>query len=141
KKPDSPGIIMLLYNKNILICTYFEIEFANGIVKLLPFGHSRHYPLQFTIGDRKIISGQLNFFNSVLYRNFIPENFIPENKCRIEGQAQSKDLIIFNVLDNCFGHSLLKLFFVLDYIEQKTGSDFLMIIPEGLRHFLKIRPG
>jgi hypothetical protein len=57
--------------------------------------------------------------------------------CELEANKTKDSIIILNVLDNCFGHSLLKLFFSIKYIEEKKDYDFLVIVPKALKHFLK----
>ncbi len=128
---------MIRFNSDILICSYFETSVSGGVLKLLPFGHSRHYPLEFNINDRKIILGTLNFFNTTLHKKFKPDNFIDTTKCEVFCKKSKQAVIVINLLDNCFGHSLLKLFDAIKFIDEKKNEfDFLLIIPKALKHFV-----
>lgn len=127
---------MIPFDNNILISSYFEAQSSGSVVSLLPFGHSRHYPLSFDLGDRRVISGNTNFFNTPFYKNFDANRFIDPEKCEVAGSQVNSSLIVMNLLDNCFGHSLLKLFYAISFIEkEKSNHDFLLILPAALRHF------
>ena len=135
---------MIVFNKNYIISSYFEASIVDSSknVELLPFGHSRHFPLKFGLVDRQICAGELNFFNTVFYKNFKENNFINPDKCTIEQNKASDKLIVLNCLDNCFGHALLKLFYAVNYIQNKDKSfDFLLILPKALSHFNKKKAG
>jgi hypothetical protein len=135
---------VLKFSNSYILTSYFETTVNSdiGTVELLPFGHSRHYPLSFVISDKRVIKGELNFYNSILHKNFNTKNYISPEKCSIELNKLEDNLIIFNCLDNCFGHSLLKLFYAISYLEKtKVKQDYLLIIPKALRHFLKKQVG
>ena len=135
---------MIAFNKNYILSSYFEASIVDSLknIELLPFGHSRHFPLKFSLTDKQIYNGELNFFNSVFYKNFKENNFVNPDKCEIEYNKLTDKLIILNCLDNCFGHALLKLFYAVNYIQNKDNSfDFLVIIPKALNHFIKKKAG
>ena len=133
---------MIRFNDTIIITSYYELTFLDGIVNTLPFGHSRHFPLAFSISDKKIISGELNFFNTNLYKNFNPHHIISEKNYQIKLHKNKNSVIILNLLDNCFGHSLLKLFYSIKYINvHQNEFDFILIIPKTLEHFLIEKKG
>ena len=135
---------MIVFNKNYIISSYFEASISDSSknIELLPFGHSRHFPLKFGLVDKQIFTGELNFFNTVFYENFKENNFVTSDKCSIEQNKLTDKLIVLNCLDNCFGHSLLKLFYAVNYIHNQDNSfDFLLIIPKALSHFIIKKAG
>ena len=135
---------MIVFNKNYIISSYFEASMVDSSkkIELLPFGHSRHFPLKFGLVDKQICAGELNFFNTVFYKNFTDNNFVNPDKCKIEQNKVTDKLIILNCLDNCFGHALLKLFYAVNYIQNQDKSfDFLLILPKALSHFNKKKAG
>lgn len=133
---------MTPFNDKIIISSYFDVTVFDGVLSTLPIGHSRQYPLSFKLEDKKIISGELNFFNTNLYNNFSSTNFLPDNKYDLKINSSKDSIVIINLLDNCFGHSLLKLFSSAKYINKhKDEYDFLLIVPKALEHFLVEKPG
>ncbi len=135
---------MILFNKNYIISSYFEASIVDSLknIELLPFGHSRHFPLKFSLVDKQIHNGELNFFNTVFYKNFKENNFVNPDKCIIDQNKVTDKLIVLNCLDNCFGHALLKLFYAVNYIQNHGNSfDFLLIIPKALSHFIIKKAG
>lgn len=109
-------------------------------LSLLPLGHARHYPLSFT-EDKKILHGELNFFNEVIFNHFNVLNTVEEDEVETVFSQQHRQLIILNLLDNCFGHSLLKLFHATKFFKKYPESDFLLIIPVALKHFVNKSSG
>ena len=133
---------MIPYTKDIILSSYFELLVSDNSAELLKFGHSRHFPLKYSLDSKKILVGELNFFNSVFYKNFSLTNFINPEKCEVQKSSRKKVVIILNCLDNCFGHALLKLFYALTLTRSKIDEfDILLIVPSGLRHFVKTKPG
>jgi hypothetical protein len=135
---------VLPFTKEFIITSYFEtrLDPQQNTLELLPFGHSRHFPLKFNIADKRILSGESNFFNAALYKNFKEDNFIAADKCSVTLNPSKDKLIVLNCLDNCFGHALLKLFYAADYSEKrKEEFDVLWIVPKAMQHFLKESPG
>lgn len=128
---------MISYTGDIILASYFHCRKSGTNVSLLPIDHARAFPLSFDVENRKITNGELNFYNQPFHSNFKPDNFIDPSKCKtLKGSKNSSELIIYNVLDNCFGHSFLKL---LMAIEENTRSkqDGLLIVPTSLAHFVK----
>ncbi len=98
--------------------------------------------MEFNYSNKKIISGEANFFNSVFLRNFKNDNFIDQSLCNVTLSKSKNSIVVLNALDNCFGHALLKLFFSIKYISQnKSKTDFLLILPKALNHFVKDSEG
>ncbi|MFO0323078.1 MAG: hypothetical protein ACK504_11710 [Bacteroidota bacterium] len=128
---------MIPYNNDIAIASYYEVVFNGEVAKLLPFGHSRHFPLSFNVKSKQIISGEVNFFNTNFYKEFNANNFLKEDKYEIKKSKKNDSVIILNLLDNCFGHSLLKLFYSVNcFINYNKNNDFIIILPKALEHFL-----
>ena len=133
---------MIPFNDSTVIASYYELNVSNNVVKTIPFGHSRHFPLSFNASDKKILSGELNFFNSTLHKNFDITRFISEKNYKIELHKSKSSVVILNVLDNCFGHALLKLFYSIKYIKEHEGEfDFILIVPIALKHFIIEKQG
>jgi hypothetical protein len=133
---------VILFSSDIIITSYFEVRILENKLELLPFGHSRHYPLTFDVNTRDVFSGTINFFNQPLLKHFNQNNFIDPRKCEIVVSQLKKSLIVMNLLDNCFGHALLKLFNAVQQIEiNKEKYDFLLILPRSLKHFIKTNQG
>ena len=128
---------MIIYDHNIVIASYFHVRLLENAVSLLPIDHAKAFPLCFDIETRKIINGDLNFYNKPFHTNFYIDHYIDPSKCNIiKGTKSSTDLTVYNVLDNCFGHAFLKL---LMAIEENTRSnhDGLLIVPSSLAHFVR----
>lgn len=128
---------MISFNNDIVITSYYEVTFNGEVAKLLPFGHSRHFPLSFNVNTKQIISGEVNFFNSNFYKEFDVKNVLKQDKYQIKKSKKNNSVIILNLLDNCFGHSLLKLFYSVNcVINYSKNYDFIIIIPKAIEHFL-----
>jgi hypothetical protein len=54
---------MINFDSNIIIASYFHVSLIENAVSLLPIDHARAFPLCFDIESRKIIKGDLNFYN------------------------------------------------------------------------------
>lgn len=128
---------------SISLFSYFHIlenklPDGDNEIKVLPSDHGLPYPLVFKKKSKKIIRGELNFYNKYLFENYNSLNFIPEDKYQLTFiHPQKRKCIVLNVLDNCFGHSLLKLLHLKEFYEKYSDtSDFLVIIPENLSHFI-----
>ena len=115
---------MIVFHKNYIISSYFESSIVDSSknIELLPFGHSRHFPIKFSLVDKQICAGELNFFNMVFYKNFKENNFVNPDKCILEQNKVTDKLIVLNCLDNCFGHALLKLFYSISVLPEKDFS-------------------
>lgn len=129
--------------KQVNYYTYFPIRESRvegqKTYQLLPSDHAIYYPLDFSITPHSVIKGELNFFNKVIFQNLSPGNYIPEEKINFS-QTNSKKhekCLIVNLLDNCFGHSFMKLLNLKDiYEERKNEYDIYIIVPRALEHFL-----
>lgn len=136
--------MLISFNTNTEIVSYFFIEKqTDGAVKLLPDGHALYYPLEFLPDSKKIITGRVNFFNKVILENYSPVNYISKEQVQLTVTNIKKDkLIIYNSLDNCFGHAFLKLLYFFSNIDVLlSDSDILLIVPQSLVHFIKQREG
>lgn len=107
--------------------------------KLLPSDHAIAYPLEVVEKPKKTIKeGGLNFYNEVIYNNYRFENFIDPSKISIGNKVgKSKDCIVINLVDNCFGHSFLKLYGIYTaYLDYADKYDLVILAPKSLAHFL-----
>jgi len=123
--------------------TYFPVMETeiNGdhMCQLLPSDHAIYYPLDFSVNSRTVLKGELNFFNKVLLENLQPGNYLPDAKVRWHqmNRQRKKQCLIINLLDNCFGHSFMKMLNIRDiYEEHKDKYDFCIVVPRSLEHFL-----
>lgn len=120
--------------------TYFPYLKSGNSIKLLPSDHCLYYPLEFETENKRIIKGELNFFNTSFYKNYNSENSIPNNKYKICSELESGNkALIINLLDNCYGHSFLKLLNLYN-IYQKYHNQFALIVicPASISHFIPI---
>lgn len=128
---------MISNTSNVIFATYFHCKQNGSEISLMPIDHARAFPLSFDINSRKIVHGQINFYNEPFYKNFKSDNFIETDKCKLNLSVKcSDDLVIYNVLDNCFGHAFLKLLLAIEN-SAKVNKDKLVIIPSSLIHFVK----
>lgn len=135
---------MISFNKEITIASYFFLQKNNNTYKLLTDGHAEYYPLSFEMQpQKKIIEGELNFFNNIIYENYNSTNHIESNQYQTQYEIVTKpSLVIYNCLDNCFGHALLKLFYFTSIQHtQLLQHDVLLIVPKSLAHFIKPSKG
>jgi len=131
-----------VFSPDITVASYFELKLNGEKVELLPFGHARHFPLTYNFRNKNVLVGELNFFNTVLFNNLDFNKFIDTDLCELIVSKSKKELVILNILDNCFGHSLLKLFYSINCIEShQSNFDFLVIIPQALYHFILPKKG
>jgi hypothetical protein len=128
---------VISYNNDIVLASYFHCKLNGNEVSLLPIDHARAFPLTFDIVDKRIVEGELNFYNKPFYANFRTDNFVDPLKCKVHfGEKKSNELIVYNVLDNCFGHAFLKMLLAVEK-SAMLKSDSLLIVPSSLAHFLK----
>lgn len=131
---------MIPFNSDIDIAGFFYISKQEDNYTLLPDGHAAYYPLTFNSNaKRKVIKGELNFYNKIAFENYKPDLHLPQDKCDLmQSKSANQKLLIYNALDNCFGHSLLKLFYFVSELEEKSiDFDFILLLPKALSHFLK----
>lgn len=128
------------FQDNHFFAGHFILIKEKEIFSLLPLDHARHYPLSFT-EDKKILNGVLNFYNEIIFNNYNSSNLIEENEIESIFSQKNKQLIILNILDNCFGHSLLKLFHATKFYKNYLEYDFLIIIPSSLKHYVRKSSG
>lgn len=128
---------MISYSKDILIASYFHCKITGNNISLLPIDHARAFPLDFDVENKQVINGEINFYNQPFHTNFKINNFIDPLKCKLTtSEKSSNDLIIYNVLDNCFGHAFLKLLLAIQE-NASSSQNGLLIVPASLAHFVK----
>tara|TARA_B110001452_G_scaffold157073_1_gene130720 strand:- start:1184 stop:2452 length:1269 start_codon:yes stop_codon:yes gene_type:complete len=123
--------------KEFKILSFYNTIEASNIVTLIPTGHAAYYPLQFNKSSRKIIEGELNFFNKNLYENYYKPKELLKSDFKLEIVPRNEKCLLVNLLDSCYGHSLLKLFNLIK-IHQKFQDDFdiIVIVPESLEYLI-----
>lgn len=129
---------MIPFTNKIELRSYYHAEISDEIVTLLPIASARCFPLSFHVKSKEIIKGSLNFYNEHFYRNFKKDNDIDVTKLKIyESERKNETVIIINLLDNCHGHSFLKLIYALKWAKSTKDADFLIIVPRSLFHYIK----
>ena len=115
---------------------YNSIEVSN-IVTLIPTGHARYYPIKFNKSTKEIFEGQLNLFNKSFYENYNRPIKLSKSDYSLKLIPKKEKCLIINLLDNCFGHSLLKVFNLIE-IHKKFNNDFdlLVIVPKSLEYLI-----
>ncbi|MHC1706164.1 MAG: hypothetical protein AB9842_01445 [Bacteroidales bacterium] len=117
---------------------FLRFTSVSGEQELLPSdNHSAAYPLLLD-RNKNIISGKVNFFNSSFYKGFSKDKLNSEKDLEFSFIPAHHDrCLIINILDNCFGHSLLKLFNIpLFYKECHDKYDIFIISPASLTVYL-----
>ncbi len=125
-----------------LLSLYLVHAGPDGIIELLPSdNHALSYPLTFKPLTSEVIRGKVNFYNQGLFRTYTEAAPVKKEAIRWSWQPAVKDkCLIINLLDNCYGHSLLKMF-SLPLIEDKYGeqADLIVITPASLMPFLPVQ--
>ncbi len=123
---------------NVKHISYFPLLQKGDELTLLPSDHCYYYPLVFDFKTKEIKHGELNFFNTVLFENFNPSNSIPVDKYTLTKKTkQHKSCLVVNLIDNCYGHSFLKLLNLIEiYNQYHTNFDIWVICPKPLNHFV-----
>jgi hypothetical protein len=128
---------LITFDEDILLCGFYSVRCKGDQVSLLPIDHGRAYPLTFNFRNKNIVNGEVNFYSQPLVRNFDPLKNVEKSRADlVTGDSTTDELVIFNTLDNCYGHSLLKLFQAA-HEAGETGCNSLLIVPGGLVHFVK----
>lgn len=111
----------------------------NKEVELLPNCHALYYPLAFQEETKKITKGKLNFFNSKFYDHFSDAKIIKESQFKYINQPSQRasKAIILNLLDDCFGHTIMKILNLV-YAYEKYGKEFdlVCICPQPLVYLI-----
>ena len=118
--------------------SYFPVIMDKNTIKLLPSDHGAYYPLEFD-SEKKILNGQLNFYNEILLKNYKEDNSLPAEKIKSENFVKKNNpkALIVNLLDNCYGHSLLKLLHLADaYKDFSSGYDIYAVTHSVLEHYI-----
>jgi hypothetical protein len=118
--------------------TYFPCLVSDDQVRLLPSDHALYYPLEFDPTSKTIKKGELNFFNKVLHNKYHKNNILSDIKWKKDGRnTVLQKAVIINLLDNCYGHSFLKLLNLFN-IYEKYGRDhdLWVITPSPISHFI-----
>lgn len=124
--------------EEVTFISYFACRRDENSLQLLPSDHCLYYPLKFDTSTRHIYHGELNFFNRVLFEKFKPENIISETKVALSKlQKKQKKALIINLIDNCYGHSFLKLLNLYNIYELFSAQfDLWVITPTAIKHFV-----
>lgn len=124
----------------ISFLTYFPVIVEGNSIKLFPSDHAIYYPLEIDLNG-KFLGGTLNFFTEVLLKNYQSNNFLSPDKLKNKNFIQHKKskALIVNLLDNCYGHSLIKLFNLYDaYQKFSSEYDIYAICHSALEHYIPI---
>jgi hypothetical protein len=130
----------LFPKKDIKIFSFYFCYIENDILTLLPSCHSIYYPLSFNVKTKQLVNGELNFFNSKIYNNLSKNNKLTESQTSFIGfnsLTNKKEALIINLLDDCFGHSIMKLLNVINaYNAYKDRYDLICITPKSLSYLI-----
>jgi len=122
---------------NIGAYSYFFFEQKNDVVRLLPNGHAAYYPLVFHTKTKKVLEGELNFFNTNFYTHFDSPKLVEGLYTFLPYKQKHKNALVVNLLDNCFGHTALKLFSLLEiYKEYAQTNNIVVIVPIALAYLI-----
>lgn len=123
--------------ENVQTFSYFDVLDTGKAIELIPSGHATYYPLKFSKASKKVLEGELNFFNKNLYENYNESNIIATSAYELNINKRKEKCLVVNVLDNCFGHSLLKIL-NLQKIHAKYGSEYDLIVltPRSLKYLI-----
>jgi hypothetical protein len=124
--------------RNVEFRSYFPVLRKERTVSLLPSDHALYYPLEFNPDTGEVIRGETNFFNSILYSNYKTGTAIPAERFSLaENAITNENALIINILDNCYGHSYLKLLNLVNIHESYAGRfDLWVITPSATAHFV-----
>ncbi len=102
----------------------FSLE-ADGTLTLLPAdNHAAAYPLAFNKETGEIVTGKLNFFNRILFDEIRHvQNPATADILWKPYQPMHSGCIVINLLDQCYGHALLKMFNLAE-IYRKYGEHY-----------------
>lgn len=123
----------------VKLISYFPIIEETDKYRLLPSDHCYYYPLTVDSINKKVIEGELNFFNQIIFDKYKKQNYISLDKITfpIISQTSKQKSIIVNLIDNCYGHSFLKLLNLFEiYRLYKNEYDIFVICPVALQHFV-----
>lgn len=117
---------------------YFPVIRNEKSIKLFPSDHALYYPMEID-SNKNLLHGTINFYNEVLLKNYKPDNYLPSDKIRNKNfiNKKSNKALVVNLLDNCYGHSLIKLFNLYEAHQQFSSQyDIYAITHDSLVHFI-----
>ena len=123
----------------VKLVSYFPLLVDEDKYSLLPSDHCYYYPLTVDVKQKKVIKGELNFFNQIIFNNYKKDNLLPLDKVNFPDlkQVDKQNAIIVNLIDNCYGHSFLKLLNLYEiYSLYKDVFDIFVICPIALQYFV-----
>lgn len=125
------------FEKAIFFSYFLVFQDEMGNLELLPGdNHAASYPLVID-NNRKVTKGKVNFFNSPFYKGFTKDKLQDTDIKYYFRSIEHDKCLVINLLDNCYGHSLLKMFnTILFYKKYSEEYDFLIITPASLLAFL-----
>ncbi len=124
-------------NKKPKIYSFFFFFEDQGIVKLLPSCHASYYPLAFNKNTNEIISGELNFFNSKFYNTYTSVKDLSDNQYDFHIVKSKEKALVINLLDDCYGHSIIKLLNLQNiYAKYNKKYDLICICPRSLKYLI-----
>jgi hypothetical protein len=122
--------------------TYYPVieKSRNGVetCRILPSDDAVSYIIEFETKTKKLLSGEINWFNEHLFREYDKDKIIPESRVSWQfAGITKKRCIVINLIDFCYGHSFVKLLNILDFHKKYSGTHDLVIISFGyIREFL-----
>lgn len=116
--------------------TYFPVletrKEGVELCRLLPSDDAVSYTVEFETVSKKVIQGEVNWFNEILVKNIDSGNLLPENKISLEFRPSlKKDCIVLNLIDSCYGHSFVKLLNILDFYREYGETHDIVVLSFG----------
>ena len=109
----------------------------NESFKLLFSDNAIAYPIKFNTKTKEIKEGEKNWFNQPLIDLADKNRQLSESTISRFDVSQKKHskCIVINLLDYCYGHSLIKLLNIESFTELEGLSKLYLILVEGLNGF------
>lgn len=119
--------------------SYFPVieEVKNGVAtcRILPSDDAVSYVIEFEKESKRLISGEINWFNEPLYKNYSTAKIFPAEKTSVEFSSDLKEnCIVLNLLDFCYGHSFVKMLNVIDFYKEYSKTHDIVVISFGYIH-------
>lgn len=120
--------------KRVTYYSYFPVleegSENNESFKLLPSDDSIAYTIKFDPKTKVVQEGEKNWFNQPLIDHADKTRFLPESKIKRLDFSKKKHskCIIINLIDYCYGHSLVKLLNVENFYKDHSQTHDLFVI-------------
>src|SRR5262245_61328855 len=128
-----------IYHGPLGIYSYYFFKKTPERYTLLPNCHAAYYPLSFHPSTGEVLEGTVNFFNEHFIKHAAnPAGLRAQDlEYKQYGKPNKRQAIVLNLLDNCFGHSVIKLLNTSVVFDRFHGQyDLVCIAPKPLAYLL-----